>query len=493
MASTDSMSLLVVLNLTFAVIALAVGFVAGVWLTGKRRAAHETGLDEEVELQKQLERERAALATERLRDLAGNVASDVGEHNKSMGEITAGLQSLDVTDVEATGAGLVDALSKIVTANEVLQERLAKAEEQIAAQAREIHLHESEARTDSLTGLANRRAFDDEMRRRHSEASRKGTVFSMLILDIDFFKKFNDTHGHQAGDEVLRAVGRQLVKTCGDMDLPCRYGGEEFAVVMPATSAKDAKTAAERIRADLESLTVVYEGKQLQITTSIGLAQWNTSEDVFHLLKRADDALYASKKAGRNCCHWNEAGENIPFTPRLLKNDEPTKKVKKANSLLIDTLPSRTKFADEIRRRMAESARTGRPISLVVFEPNSYEYIAKTHGLDVARATLDVIAVGVQNTIREMDLLARLDDSRLIVMLPENDSETASSVALRINLALNQCRQQLGDEVPEFEVEYGVSELEAGDTVESLVGRAVDDLAKQSEPDKVLQYQFDAE
>src|SRR5690606_13812135 len=120
------------------------------------------------------ERERAALATGRLRDLAGGVAADVGEHSARVGQISRDLRALDTADIEATGAGLVDALAKIAAANESLQGKLAKAEEQIAAQAREIHLHESEARTDSLTGLANRRAFDDEMKRRYAEATRKG-------------------------------------------------------------------------------------------------------------------------------------------------------------------------------------------------------------------------------------------------------------------------------------------------------------------------------
>ena len=114
-----------------------------------------------------------------------------------------------------------------------LQNRLAQAEKQIAAQAADLRSYETEARTDSLTGLANRRAFDDEMQRRFAEWQRRRTPFSLMILDIDHFKQFNDSHGHPAGDEVLRNVGKVLVKTARQMDLPCRYGGEEFAVILP--------------------------------------------------------------------------------------------------------------------------------------------------------------------------------------------------------------------------------------------------------------------
>ena len=472
------MSLLVVLNLVFAVVALAAGFVGGVWVGTRRRTEEEVPIDEELELQKQLERERAALATERLRDLAGSVVCDVGEHSSTMGEITADLRALDTTDVEATGAGLVDALSRIVSANEMLQERLTKAEEQIAAQAREIHIHESEARTDSLTGLANRRAFDDEMRRRHSEATRKGTLFSLIILDIDFFKKFNDTHGHQAGDEVLRAVGRQLSYTCREMDLACRYGGEEFAVIMPSTPVEDGKCAAERIRTAVESLTVEFEGKKLKVTTSIGLAQWNEVEGIARLLKRADDALYASKKAGRNCGHWHDGTTSHCFTERVLQQLENEKKKTRPSigTSILDTLPSRTVFVDELRRRMSESTRSGQPIGVLVFDLASYDQIASQFGSELGRAALDAVAIGIQQTIRDMDLLARLDENRFVVMLPDGDEEVVGIVGQRSIATLRECQLKLGDEIPDLQVEFGSSAMEPGDTVEILVGRALSDL-----------------
>src|SRR6185503_7619557 len=104
-------------------------------------------------------------------------------------------------------------------------------------------------RTDALTGLANRRAFDDELNRRFAEWQRRKTMFSLLILDVDHFKKFNDTHGHQAGDAVLTGVAATLRQTFREMDLVARYGGEEFAAILPVTNLTEALRAAERARA----------------------------------------------------------------------------------------------------------------------------------------------------------------------------------------------------------------------------------------------------
>lgn len=480
--STVSLTLLVTLNLVFAAAALTIGFVAGVWLGGTRRR-QDSGIDAsdlaEQERQKQLERERIALATSRLRDLAGAVAADIGEHSACVSEISHDLRALDTTNVEVTGAGIVDALAKIVAANEALQQKLTKAEEQIAAQAREIHLHESEARTDSLTGLANRRAFDDEMKRRYAEARRKGVALSLLLMDIDHFKQFNDTHGHQAGDEVLRAVGRELVRTCRDMDLPCRYGGEEFAVVMPATTAAEGTAAAERIRIAVEKMSVEFEGKVLTVTTSVGLAQLGPQDDISRVLKRADEALYASKRAGRNCGHHHDGASCVAFTPRILEERKQARKkvAEQQDTELLDSLPNRTKFFDELRRRLAESSRTEQPIAVLVFALRSHDELRSQMGAEVASAALNAVAALVGESLREMDLLAHLSENRFACLLPGSNRESAATVGGRVKEAFAQCPLVIGDESIALDVEFGVTDYLTGDTAEVLVGRAEQDLS----------------
>lgn len=480
LANAESMSLLLILNVVFAAVALGVGFAGGIWMGTNRR--HKTSgapaPAPEEQVAQQRERERTAMATERLRDLATGVASEVCEHSSRMGEITDNLRSLDVNDVEATGAGLVNALASIVTANDNLQKRLEKAEEQIAAQAREIHLHEAEARTDSLTKLANRRAFDDELRRRHSEATRTAGPMSLLLMDIDHFKRFNDTHGHLAGDEVLRSVGAQLADTCRDMDLPCRYGGEEFAVIMPATSISDARKAAERVRAAVEKLNIVFDEKQLKVTTSIGLAELTDGCTTAQLIRRADDALYQSKDAGRNCGHWHDGSEVYPLDQE--GRPKSNKRAPVATATL-DAMPNRTKFAEELRRRMAESDRTEQPIAVVVAELEGSDQLKQTYGGEVAVAALEAAATVLTHSVREMDLVARLSDDRFSIMLPGGTSQSAELILSRANAAFAECPLKLDDVEFQLHLLAGMATYKVADSVEDLVGRAVSDMQSEAE------------
>ncbi len=125
------------------------------------------------------------------------------------------------------------------------------------------------------------------------------------MFDIDHFKKFNDTYGHQTGDDVLCHVACTLSMVMRDVDLVCRYGGEEFAVILPATEAPGAILAAERARTAIERMLVEVSGQQLKVTCSGGIAEALPGEDAESIIARADQGLYASKKAGRNC---------VPFT-----------------------------------------------------------------------------------------------------------------------------------------------------------------------------------
>lgn len=166
-----------------------------------------------------------------------------------------------------------------------------------------------EQQRDPLTGLANRRVFDGQMAQRVAEFERYGNIFSLLLLDADHFKELNDTHGHQAGDTVLRRLADVLRQTVRESDIVARYGGEEFAVILPETSIDGARWSSERIRKAVEAESVPVGKTDLAVTLSIGAAEVLSGEDVSELIERADAALYASKRAGRNCSHWHDGGE----------------------------------------------------------------------------------------------------------------------------------------------------------------------------------------
>jgi two-component system cell cycle response regulator len=155
---------------------------------------------------------------------------------------------------------------------------------------------------DELTGLYNRRYFMEFSEREVAGAARYEQDLSLLMLDLDFFKQINDTHGHPAGDAVLKQTARLLKTSIRNYDAACRYGGEEFAVIMPNTCLTDARIFCERVRKKIEASTVRYDSKKIRFTVSIGLAQFvpEIDKSIAHLIKRADDGLYAAKQQGRN-------------------------------------------------------------------------------------------------------------------------------------------------------------------------------------------------
>jgi len=161
--------------------------------------------------------------------------------------------------------------------------------------------------TDYLTGLFNRRYLMKALEKEYQRSVRKDSHLALIILDIDHFKKVNDTYGHLQGDIVLNKVAQQLQKELRSYDIAARYGGEEFIAVLPDASLPEANFVAERIRAAIQELTFNGELQALRITASLGVASFTPAEcpSVDSLIKMADDALYRAKTTGRNQveCH----------------------------------------------------------------------------------------------------------------------------------------------------------------------------------------------
>jgi len=165
------------------------------------------------------------------------------------------------------------------------------------------------ASTDGLTGINNHRSFQDQLRRKASAAVRTVTPLSLLIMDVDNFKSYNDTFGHPAGDEVLKNISRILETEARNSDYVARYGGEEFVVILPDSDEHDASAAAERFRAAIETA----DWPQRPVTASIGVSTMaEEAMEPADLIILADRALYASKRAGRNCVtHASAIAETV--------------------------------------------------------------------------------------------------------------------------------------------------------------------------------------
>ena len=153
---------------------------------------------------------------------------------------------------------------------------------------------------DPLTGLGNRRYFDRTVDPLFDELETKSTPFSIMVFDIDHFKRVNDILGHDMGDQILKEVAARLVTNMRAIDVVSRYGGEEFMIAMPNTNADKALIAADRVRSLIAGTPIFVDGEALQITTSVGVAEVEQGESLRDVFKRADDALYKAKESGRN-------------------------------------------------------------------------------------------------------------------------------------------------------------------------------------------------
>ena len=201
--------------------------------------------------------------------------------------------------------GVNDYLLRPVDKNELL----ARVRTQIRKRRYTDHLRDNVqhsiemAITDALTGLHNRRYMESHLATLAEQASSRGKPLALMILDIDFFKSINDNHGHDAGDDVLREFAVRIRKSIRGIDLACRYGGEEFVIVMPETDLHVAGMVAERLRRSIvgETFAITKGTKRIEVTVSIGLSTLERKgEAVADVLKRADTALYRAKHDGRN-------------------------------------------------------------------------------------------------------------------------------------------------------------------------------------------------
>ena len=222
--------------------------------------------------------------------------------------------------IQALELGASDLISRPFVAAEVLA--------RLRAALRIRHLLtilEQRAHLDSLTGLANRGVFDDRLPREWAACRRRRTALTVMIADLDHFKAVNDSHGHAAGDTVLRQSAATLARVIRTSDFVARYGGEEFVVVAPDCEISAAVRLAERFRTAIEQLRIDEHGDTIPVTTSVGVASFAdlTRTGPAELLRRADEALYRAKEAGRNATWYWEQTQSSPAPAVPSSDTEP--------------------------------------------------------------------------------------------------------------------------------------------------------------------------
>lgn len=255
---------------------------------------------------------------DRIEEVGGRISEEINEVVAAMEEtISANARycdSLSGASSELNGAtdasrirsivqALISATQSTESTNRQLEQQLADSRKQIADLQQSLDAIRFESLTDELTTLANRKHFDQSIERAIAQARDTEEPFSLLITDIDHFKTFNDTYGHQTGDQVLRLVGLATKQNVKGQDIACRYGGEEFAIILPRTNLEHARTVADHIRVAVMSKELVKRstGENLgYITISVGVSTYRPGDSVQSIVERSDAALYLAKRTGRN-------------------------------------------------------------------------------------------------------------------------------------------------------------------------------------------------
>lgn len=243
-------------------------------------------------------------------------------HRQRSGELDVVLARFENRDqFESAISPLRECIRDLQDHNRHLQAELDATRKAVAQQSQQLEVAQEEARVDALTGLPNRRAFDEKIEELHSLFERGNSPYSVALLDIDFFKSFNDEHGHAIGDRVLAFVADVLRGTQRWTDHVARYGGEEFVILLPRMAGHKAKFVVDRQREKIEHAVLKIDRQDLSVTISAGVAEVLPGDTIAKVLARADKALYAAKAAGRNQTCLEDGGSIVEVSQLRLREE----------------------------------------------------------------------------------------------------------------------------------------------------------------------------
>ena len=316
-------------SIAFAILGLVIGYTMG---RSKARSSSEDasvqgrvfiGTDQLINGDMTADqRERMLQLLHEIGSYTNEYSDKVSAYQDELGELSKRIQSGQSVgpSVSQTSERIIELLQQFMHNNADLQTKLDMAESQLEQKTRQIECYLNEARTDSLTGLLNRRAFDQKLEELFHNHRRGGSSFVVALIDVDHFKSVNDSYGHQTGDRTLKAIAGLLSERLQGTLMVARFGGEEFAVIMDGPI----NVAAEKLDALRQSLSthvIDIDSTKLHSSISIGMSEPTDDTGAAPLLRRADEALYAAKNYGRNRVYYHDGKAPTLFgTPETATN-----------------------------------------------------------------------------------------------------------------------------------------------------------------------------
>lgn len=285
---------LMIVILLAATAAFAIGYLLG------RRRGHQP-----VQSTDDAERQEMLRLIQELGSAANEHAGQVSKVQEQINALSQHVNDAPAGEVAATSSQIIELLQQFVHNNGQLKARLDAVEVQLDQKTRQVEGYAAEARTDSITGLSNRRAFDDQLDELFKNYRSGGRSFVVSLIDIDYFKSVNDSQGHQVGDLALRAIAKMLTEELPDALMVTRFGGDEFAVIFDGPMNRVAKKM-DHLRRTLHQRGLRIESSKLDSTISVGISEPSDDLAIGSLLRRADEALYAAKNFGRNRVYYHD-------------------------------------------------------------------------------------------------------------------------------------------------------------------------------------------
>ncbi len=463
---------LVLVVVDLAVLAFAIG-----WL---RRSSQTYAL-------KHISARNTLEALRRIHELTSNVAGRVEDHLARVELISKELVALQTASDSPHDAAVVDAVSRIVEENRGLAGQLVEAKRKLAEQADTMAAQTEAARADLVTGLPNRKGFDDELSRRFAQWQEQQVPLSIVMVDVDHLQELQDRHGQEAADGVLRGVGQLLADTIRATDLVARYSDDQFAMLLPGTHLAQGKYAVERFRGEIAAHPFVVGGETVKITISEGVAEAMAGDDIRSLTRRTTMALAASRKAGHNCAHCHDgrqceaipivgdSAEALPNLPRDLLRLASQFKAEPAgpHNDPLTGLANRRMLFETLRRRISEQNVGNSQLTLALVDVDFMHHLNQTHGHLVGDMVLRVIAQIVHTATRNRcDLAARYEGSRFAVIVVGMTPVEALAMAERIRRAVAACKLWAEGRELKVTVSVGLADSTRGNDAVALIKSA---------------------